>query len=193
MLGWKGLGNFSGMIFAKAMATLNKNHILLFFPSISNLMMKWAFPVVIKVFCQKTENQGLNGFLSALRYIVEFYVCHSLKFIEKFVLRVTAYFVLLYTISVTYYCMLDVVMVLNWLNEWTMNRLINRQFLWFKIFLLGVIFYKLVWLHFSFFWILVGKGIKIKLMWWWWWIKKMFELHHWSVDGKFCVHYTWLS
>lgn len=151
MLGWKGLGSFSGMIFAKAMATLNKNHILLFFPSISNLMMKWAFPVVIKVFCQKTENQGLNGFLSALRYIVEFYVCHSLKFIEKFVLRVTAYFVLLYTISVTYYCMLDVVMVLNWLNEWTMNRLINRQFLWFKIFLLGVIFYKLVWLHFSFF------------------------------------------
>ena len=48
------------------------------FPSISNLMMKWAFPIVIKVFCQKTENQGLNGFLSALRYIVEFYVCHSL-------------------------------------------------------------------------------------------------------------------
>lgn len=128
-----------------------KNHILLFFPSISNLMMKWALPVVIKVFCQKTENQGLNGFLSALRYIVEFYVCHSLKFIEKFVLRVTAYFVLLFTLSVTYYCMLDVVMVLNWLNEWTMNRLINRQFLWFKIFLLGVIFYKLVWLHFSFF------------------------------------------
>lgn len=166
------------------------------FPSISNLMMKWAFPIVIKVFCQKTENQGLNGFLSALRYIVEFYVCHSLKFIEKFVLRVTAYFVLLYTTSVTYYCMLDVVMVLNWLNEWTINRLINRQFLWFKIFLLGVIFYKLVWLHFSFFgfwWEHFGKGIKIKLMWWWWWIKKMFELHHWSVDGKFCVHYTWLS
>ena len=44
-------------------------------------------------------------------------MCHSLKFIDKFVLRVTAYFVLLYTISVTYYCMLDVVMVLNWLNE----------------------------------------------------------------------------
>ena len=48
---------------------------------------------------------------------MEFYVCHSLKFIDKFVFRVTAYFVLLYTISVTYYCMLDVVMVLNWLNE----------------------------------------------------------------------------
>lgn len=166
------------------------------FPSISNLMMKWAFPIVIKVFCEKTENQGLNGFMLALRYIVEFYVCHSLKFIDKFVLRVTAYFVLLYTISVTYYCMLDVVMVLNWLNEWTINRLINRQFLWFKIFLLGVIFYKPVWLHFSFFgfwWERFGKGIKIKLMWWWWWIKKMFELHHWSVDGKFCVHYAWLS
>ena len=48
---------------------------------------------------------------------MEFYVCHSLKFIEKFVLRVTVYFVLLFTLSVTYYCMLDVVMVLNWLNE----------------------------------------------------------------------------